>query len=625
MLLTSVAFGASDIIYGPTGTEASVSNPDGNWINNWGPAHISTTWDAANPPPTGDTQGSVYNHGDWTGDTTGMDNYNEVSLGTWASAPGITFDGSQYTSIELDFKYDTNSTMTPVTAPHLGIGVDCTYNFCDMQDFSITNGVGLGDGNWHHLSIPITIGKFTSQGKDPTQTGGISYYQWNPGGTSGTMNFWTANAKLIASIVPIAPPTLSITKTTPGLHFVEGSISGEFDRQNITTANGANSTANYAWGGVATGGNPVTYSFNISQFTAPDLNYHIFIYQTAGAGGASAPDYNQPNVLDLQITPIATNTQAQVQVFWKTNLPTASTTNIALAVTNPILVGTWQLQFTSDTAGQVLAPGGNSYPFTLDSSVASLLANPVTVNFGINPSINSQSIIGEEVIVTQAGVSGVDPLSTNHSTSDNFLADSSLDPATWTVNAHNAGSIWFVPADAAYAISWNIPDTGFSLIEGGNILNMANAGNVGSAPVTLSPGKRSLISTSALLPGQGYFALIHRPAYQLQVLMPGETNAPNTVTGKVGTPTEQSVTGSTTVTINMCDSKWNVVNSHDTVHLTSTDVAALIPNDAALVSGTLQQVMAFVTQSPPTFTVTASDVSTNNILPNTSSPVTTGP
>jgi hypothetical protein len=628
LLLPSVTFAASDIIYGPTGTEASLSNPDGNWLHNWdGLVSHSLTFDAANPPSVGDTQGSIYVQGDWTGDNANtFDNYQEVSLGTWAGAPGISFDGSQYTSIEVDFKYDTNSTMTPGTAPHLGIGFDLGYNFGDMGDFNFTNGVGLGDGNWHHLSIPVSLAKFTSEGKDPTKCGGVSFYEWNPPGTSGTMNYWVANVKVIASIVQIPPPSLGISKSTPGLHFVEGSISGEFDRQNIITANGANSTANYSWAGVATGGNPVTYSFNISQFTAPDLNYHIFIYQTAGAGGASAPDYNQTNVLDLQITPIASNTQARAQILWKTNLPSASTTNIALDVTNSSLVGTWQLQFSSDTTGQVLAPGGNSYPFTLDPNVPANLANPVTVNFGINPSINDPKVVGEEVIVSQVGISGVDPLSTNHSTSDNFLADPALDPATWTVNAHNAGSIWFVPTGTAYSISWNIPDTGFSLIQGNNLLTMSNGVNVGSTPVALTPGKRSLVSASSLpVSSIDFFALIKRPPYQLQVLLPGEMNAPNTVSGKTGTPIAQTNGVQVTITINMCDLQWNILNSGDTVHVTSSDGAASLPPDAPLVSGTLQEPVFFNSVSPPQNTVTASDTSNTNILSNTSSPVTVEP
>ena len=619
-LIPSVSLAADDIIIGPANGESSVSNPDGTWINMWGPAFVSTTFDPANPPPSGNTTGSAYTQGNWTGDTSGMDSYNMISPGTWWG--NVVFDGSQYASIEMDIKYDTTSTMTPTSAAHLGIGFDKGYSFVDLQDFSFnTASSSLADGNWHHLSIPINPATPGLSSAD-----GVSYYQWNPGGTSGTMNFWMANVKVIANIVPVPPPAMSITKPSPGLHFVQGSISGQFDRQNIITAGGANSTANYSWAGKATSGNPVTYSVNISQFTAPDLNYHIYLYQTANAGGATAPDYNQPNVVILQISPTANNTRAIGNVFWKTNQPSASSTNVATVFTNSTLVGTWSLQFTSDTAGNVIAPGGNNYPFTLDPSVPANLANPITVNFGINPSINSNSIIGEEVLVSQASITGVDPLSANHPTTDNFLQDSVLDTNTWTGNAFFPASIWFVPASDVYSVDWTLPDSNFSLLVSTNLTNLNAAPNPSLPSVTLTPGVRTLIPQSSLPAGNiGFFALVQRLPYQLQVLMPGETNAPNTVTGKVGTPLAQSDSTLTTVTINMCDANWNIVNSADTIHLTSTDGAADLPNDAALANGTLQEQLIFGSQSPPTYTVTASDDSHPTILSNTSSAVTVGP
>jgi hypothetical protein len=618
-LIPSVSLAADDIIIGPANGESSVSNPDGTWINMWGPAFMSTTFDPTTPPPSGNTTGSVYNHGDWTGDTGGMDNYNMISPGTsWNS---VSFDGSQYSSIEMDIKYDTTSTMTPNSAAHLGIGFDKGYSFVDLTDLSFSATSPYADGHWHHLSIfinPATPGI--------SSVGGVSYYQWNPGGTSGTMNFWMANVKVIANIVSVLPPTLSITKPSPGLHFVQGSISGQFDRQNIITAGGANSTANYSWAGKATPGNPVTYSVNISQFTAPDINYHIYLYQTAGAGGASAPDYNQANVVIFQISPTANNTQAIGTIFWKTNEPSASATNVATVFTNSTLTGTWSLKFTSDTSGQVIAPGGNTYPFTLDPSIPANLANPITVNFGINPSINSGSIIGEEVLVSQASITGVDPLSVNYPTTDNFLQDSVLDTNTWTVNALYPASIWFVPASDVFSVNWTLPDSGFTLLVSTNLSNLSTAPNPSLPPVLLTPGVRTLIPKSSLPAGNiGFFALVQRLPYQLQVLLPGETNAPNTVSGKVGTPIAQSDSTPTTVTINMCDANWNIVNSADTIHLTSTDGAADLPNDAALANGTLQEQLIFGSQSPPTYTVTASDDSHPTILSNTSSAVTVGP
>ncbi len=602
----------------------SIANSDGTWINMWGSAHINTFFDSTNPPPSGDTLGSVYNQGDWTGDTGGVDNYNDISPGTWFG--NVNFDGSQYTTIQFDFKFDTASTMTPNSARHLNVGFDQQYAFVYMTNLDLSSASTLADGNWHHVIIPITTAAFTTAGKNPANCYGVSYYCWNPGGTTGTMNYWMANVHLFAAVVPAAPPTMSISTPAKGLHFVEGSISGQFDRQNIITANGANSSANYSWAGVATSGHPVTYSVNISQFPAPQLNYHIFLYQTAGAGNASAPDYNQTNVVELQISPTANNTEAIAQVSWKTNSPSSGLTNIALDVTNPVLTGTWSLQFTSDTGGKVLAPGGNSYPFTVDPSVPTLLANPITVNFGILPFTSDPSEVGQEVIVASASISGVSPLSVNYATTDNFLTDSALDTNTWTVNALNAPSIWFIASNIVYSVDWTIPDSLFSLVDNSNVFNMGASPSLGLPSVLLTPGKRTLIPSSALPKGpNGFFSLVQRTPYQLQVLLPGETNAPNTVSGKIGTPIAQSASQQTMVTINMCDAHWNILNSSDLINLTSSDENADLPGDTCLVNGTLTESMLFGTLSPPQFTLTASDDNNPSILSNMSSPVTVGP
>lgn len=625
-LIPAGVFGANNIVFGPDGTEASDANSDGTWINMWGPAFTSTTFDPATPPPSGDTQGSVYNQGNWTGDTTanGYDDYNMVSPGTWFG--NVTFDASQYSYIEFDVKYDTTSTMTPTSAAHLNVGFDTGYNFIEMTNLSFdTASSPLADGNWHHIIVPVSVAPFSAKNVSPTAADGVAYYQWNPEGTSGTMNYWMANFQLIASIVPTAPPTLSLSKAVPGLHFVQGSISGQYDRQNIITANGANSSANYSWAGVATAGNPVTYSSTISRFTSPDLNYHIYLYQTSGAGGASAPDYNQPTAVIFQISPTANNTEGIAQIFWKTNTPSMSATNVALDVTNSILTGTWQLQFTSNTGGNVIAPGGNSYPFSLDPGVPANLANPITVNFGINPSTDVNTIIGEEVLVSQVGISGVSPLSVNYNTSDNFLGDAGLDTNTWTVNALDPASIWFVATNDAYSVDWTVPDSYFSLVISSNLTSLGRGISPTLPKDLLAPGARTLVPQGDLPPGNnGFFALVQRLPYQLQVLMPGETNAPYTATGKIGTPIPQSVSSETMVTINMCDANWNIVNSSDTIHLASSDSAADLPTDAALVNGTLTEGLFFGTE-PASSTVTASDDNNPSIIANPSSAVSVGP
>jgi hypothetical protein len=138
----------------------------------------------------------------------------------------------------------------------------------------------------------------------------------------------------------------------------------------------------------------------------------------------------------------------------------------------------------------------------------------------------------------------------------------------------------------------------------------------------------------ALIPGASlpdsstsFFALINRPFTQLQVLLPGETNAPNTPTGKVGTPNPVSLGagGTLDVTINAVDSAYNIVTTApgNTITLTSTDGSATLPVPSALVNGTVTQQIIF--GSTGNFTVTATNMSNVNMPNATSSAVTVNP
>src|SRR5207249_936128 len=71
-----------------------------------------------------------------------------------------------------------------------------------------------------------------------------------------------------------------------------------------------------------------------------------------------------------------------------------------------------------------------------------------------------------------------------------------------------------------------------------------------------------------------------------QLLVPGETAAPGTASGKTGTPSAQTAGSAFNVSVNAVDSNWNVVNTNDTVTITSSDANAALPSSAALVSGT---------------------------------------
>ncbi|HXS81405.1 MAG TPA: Ig-like domain-containing protein [Methylomirabilota bacterium] len=77
------------------------------------------------------------------------------------------------------------------------------------------------------------------------------------------------------------------------------------------------------------------------------------------------------------------------------------------------------------------------------------------------------------------------------------------------------------------------------------------------------------------------------PYTRLQVLLPGETAAPGTPSGKTGVPRAQTVGVPFTLTVNACDDTWTRVTSiTNTVRVLSSDASATLPAPAQLASGT---------------------------------------
>ena len=97
-----------------------------------------------------------------------------------------------------------------------------------------------------------------------------------------------------------------------------------------------------------------------------------------------------------------------------------------------------------------------------------------------------------------------------------------------------------------------------------------------------------LIVTSAVLSLPLHPALGFAQGFtRLQVLLPGESAAPGTATGKFGTPASQVVGIPFNVQVRACDSSWNTVTSiTDVVRLTSTDATATLPAATSLQAGT---------------------------------------
>jgi len=111
--------------------------------------------------------------------------------------------------------------------------------------------------------------------------------------------------------------------------------------------------------------------------------------------------------------------------------------------------------------------------------------------------------------------------------------------------------------------------------------------------------------TSGLISGSSSnFTVNPAPFARMQLLVPGESPAPGTGSGKTGTPSGEVTDGPFTVTVNAVDTNWNLINTvADTVGITSSDASATLPGNAVLTGGTATLPFSFNTAGSQTITV----------------------
>lgn len=107
-------------------------------------------------------------------------------------------------------------------------------------------------------------------------------------------------------------------------------------------------------------------------------------------------------------------------------------------------------------------------------------------------------------------------------------------------------------------------------------------------------------------------AALAGPYTRLQVLLPGETPAPGTATGKYGSPIAQSVGIPFTVRVRACDDQWQTATDvTNVVGLSATDASAGLPGDTALIAGEIP--LSVTLNAAGTFTLAADDRSDGTI------------
>jgi hypothetical protein len=624
------------VLYSFDTDQVTASPYNSAWGNWFGSVFQGVTWDPANDSSNNAASGALMLSLNFPGgnqyvlwDGAGP-NYAPLDLGTW-------------TNLSFDIRYDASSVIRTNTGAagvngSQGVG-SLDYGYMRMgsrgpsfnQDwiyyFAIpaTNGSGNPNTNWNHVSVDL---RTVSQSFGDLSAGlvnlifGMDAGAYGNGGLLGPQTVWIDNIQLTGAIPHPPPPTLSILKTTPALRLFGGS--GQFGRAQIQPVDTTES-----WIG---GPFPVSYSFTVlDNATSPGaLDYHIHFIQ--GTDGYSGGDYTDNNVLWLQIVSgTGTNTSCVANLSWKTNAPASNPNQhtIALQITNAVLAGTWTVTFLSDTNGTLTAPGAAAVPFSLvldDADAIADFSSPMQIRFGIQNNGNTANggIPHDWAKISISGTAGTQ-------INEDFTKEGTnqLDTTIWDLgHSDGVGVVNLVSTNSPYWIKWTLPDTGFSLIGGNSLLGRTNWNNVASTAIAQGGARWALVPGASLPAGPAnYFSLVQRTFTKLQVLLPGETNAPNTATGKVGTPTPISYAdtgGAVNVTINAVDSTYHIVTTApgNLIGVTSSDVNASIPPPANLVNGTLTEQLFFSTTG--SFTLTATNM-TATMPSATSSSITVNP
>jgi hypothetical protein len=448
------------------------SDTSAAWTRWWGAASQSYEFDPSVDAQGNSNSGSLkatigYDIASNAGDNQfAVQNYFATSDGT-----KVTLDGTQYTNLVFDVRFDPSSPTRPVTGDfgywEFGlIPSDSSQTW--LGALSATN------GNWIHVAVPLdpTVPKMNA-------IQGVVFKMWagdtSVGGNNqltGTTIFWVDNIKLIDNTNTAAPPppTLSITKATPGLQLFASKSGSQYQRQNIYTLN----NTGYSW---VDNPNPTTYSLTIKDYpNGSHSGFQTQIFLTPGAAlptWETSPDWNEPNIVFLDIQNNADGTanatfrykvdQANGNSMLYNANPANGPVGALASIGNPTPLGKWSVTFSNATSVTLTTPSGTSTNFTMPSQAATLFADPLYAYFGVQP--NALNNIGQSATFGRVQITGVSaPLD------DNFAGvrqDPSsppiLDPATWQVSAEDPVGIVLVPPDSICGLDWTLPASGFAL------------------------------------------------------------------------------------------------------------------------------------------------------------------
>lgn len=488
-----------------------------NW-NNYG---MAASWDGSQDAP-------YYNPVTGAGPTsitpTGSVEFQPTTGGYQGGQLNMGFNPSLFQTVGFDVYYDGPASGTDYGGFQMFIANSSSpYNWVWIGAVSFNASM---IGQWTHFNWPCAASGLLG-------ANGFAF-QSTPGSGAGAIPF-TFHVDNIQLWNPVTRPTITGLKPgTPG--GVQMTLDGDGtsnpnDQEGISSPSADNALYDFFW----INQTPATYSFTLTNFPAPAPSFSSTPTAPASAGAgfdahvylcngdsitafSSAFGYNQTysgapyNMLDYlgmhvqnaSITNAVTYTTNNSVITtnnnyslgsgvvaildWKTNAPNANATN-RIVFNFPSMAsanGTWSLNFTDNTHGNIVAADGSTNSFTLPdfSSDPNYTGNftPATsmVQFGVykngNNANNNQTTTFTHVVVTNAN-SGITSTNYNDSFSGPGLtANYGWQVAEYYLDASDR-AIW-QPQGTAYWIKWNTTTSGWGVQSSSNLLSNWGSGGV---------------------------------------------------------------------------------------------------------------------------------------------------
>src|SRR5262245_5857934 len=478
-------------------TEVTVSV----WTPTWGTAPV-LTWDAQDAARATNS-GSLRVSADYF--TPADNGWEQMVITRTFETPLV---GSEFASVSVNVKVDPSSVRTT--------GGNYGYFELKRTDATAIGGVNLTSTNWTNITFNLAATEGTLNG---------IIIQNGNGGFQGPITYYLDNFVFTRRTGGTKPPALAIApNTTPGLKVYASAPGQAYQRQNIVYVPSEVLANNLWW---VNQPQPITYSITWADFPNPAAyaGFQGHIMLPTDTGGGITPDWNDPNVIMIEFQyantpgPDGTNgtpddrVLARARFLHKVNEASANgmlyrgpnTNGLPVGVLGeafaPSMIGTWSVSFRNNTNITLTASDNSTLDLTMpdaDFPLYEPVTKGVSALFGVQP--NADTRVGLSATISRIKI-------TKGSTVvvDDPFQTAQLDPAKWIVRAQDPGGIFTAPPDVALFISWDLPDTGFSL-KASSVLT--GPWSAYGTPMPVGARKLVLVGKTAL-PGQnsGFFRL----------------------------------------------------------------------------------------------------------------------